>query len=220
MAFNDTKNLATEVEIKSYLSIDAATWDDPLSYIANGVMKAFQQETGRDLVLPDAGVAGRTYFWTGYYDGDGTDTLYLKNYPIISVSDLRLDSERAYTGSNEAANIVIYRDEGKIRLTDDVFPETMQSVKIEYVGGYHVTPTGSEVGIPDDLKWAYLLQIKVVWQEWRNNIEHVTQESVGPDSFSRVEPKPFHIDVQRVLFRYTTRTSVKLVKEDFTDEAV
>jgi len=69
--------------------------------------------------------------YTEKHDGDGTSVLYLKQYPVNSVSSLKIG-----TGTVNSSNYALYKEEGKIRLKYSVFPEGIQNVEVTYNAGY------------------------------------------------------------------------------------
>ena len=74
--------------------------------------------------------------YTESYDGDETDYLFLKHYPIISVTSLTVDS----TALTENTDFYVYKSEGYIQLDDDTFDDTdLQNVDIVYVAGHGAT---------------------------------------------------------------------------------
>lgn len=81
--------------------------------------------------------------YTGFYDGDGSDTLYLYQYPIISLTALQYrtspNSEWTdfYTGS-ATANIFVY--DNYIQLYNSSFTEGKQNIKVVYNAGYEDCP--------------------------------------------------------------------------------
>jgi hypothetical protein len=97
-----------------------------------------------------------------YIDGNGKTYIYLPQYPVWYVSDLRVDSDRAW-GSGaviSTADIVLYENEGKIVADEgDYFTRGRRNVRIEYYAGYasgtHATQDGSgyiSFPVPYDLK--------------------------------------------------------------------
>lgn len=76
----------------------------------------------------------------GYYDGDGTDTLFLNNYPIISVSSVkyRLSPSESYSNSISVSNFSVY--DYKIVSHLNIFPYGNLSVEIKYNAGYSIVP--------------------------------------------------------------------------------
>lgn len=71
--------------------------------------------------------------YTETYDGNGTDSLFLKHYPIISVTSLTIDD------TAQVLNTDYYIRESYIKLDDDTFTEDLNNVDIVYVAGHGAT---------------------------------------------------------------------------------
>ncbi len=73
--------------------------------------------------------------YTETYDGNGTDSLFLKHYPIISVTSLTIDD----TAQVLNTDFYLHGEEGYIKLDDDTFTEDLSNVDIIYVAGHGAT---------------------------------------------------------------------------------
>lgn len=83
--------------------------------------------------------------YTESYDGDGSNTLFLKHYPIASVTSLTVDS----VALTENTDFFVYGEEGYIKLDDDTFDaDDPQNVDIVYVAGHGA----ARANIPNVLK--------------------------------------------------------------------
>ena len=98
-----------------------------------------------DVIEDYLGVTCINTEYTEVYDGDGTNTLFLKHYPIVSVSSLSVDD-----GTVSSSDYYIYSDEGFIRLDSDVFTKDNQNVAITYKAGHGAT----RAAVPEPLKLA------------------------------------------------------------------
>ena len=96
---------------------------------------------------------------TEQYDGDGTDTLVVRQWPIISVASLYDDPDRVFGASTQiaAADFVLYKNTGIIRLDGLVFSAGIQNVNVTYDAGY--------TDIPDDVQQAV---VELVADRFRN----------------------------------------------------
>ena len=91
--------------------------------------------------------------YTESYDGNGTDCLFLKHYPIISVISLSIDDTALSVVADD--DFYIYAEEGYIKLDSDTFTTTdYRNVDIVYSAGHGVARTN----IPDVLKNALKTQ--------------------------------------------------------------
>ena len=139
--------LDTLANAKSSLLISGSTDDTMLAQLLDAAESFIQQYTGRAF-------AGGTFTET---HPAGGPMLFLKNYPIATVTSLRVDAERAFgsTTERDAASYVIHTERGVIesptgpflqpyRKGSDDWPE---SVKVVYT-----TATGS---VPAAVKQAF-----------------------------------------------------------------
>jgi hypothetical protein len=79
--------------------------------------------------------------YTEYYDGDGTEYLFLDKVPVISVTSIHEDNDWTF-GSDVLLDALTYRVANKryITLKDDVFAPGTQNIKVVYTAGYAVVP--------------------------------------------------------------------------------
>jgi len=101
-------------------------------------------QTGKDAVIVDVldsynaemelylGVTMMNSTYTESYDGNGTNSLFLKHYPIISITSLTLDD----TALTEDTDFYNYGPEGFIKLDSDIFTKDFKNVDIVYVAGH------------------------------------------------------------------------------------
>ncbi len=94
----------------------------------------------------------------------GTDTLWVLNPPIISVTSLTDDADtEVYTGrGNRAisltADVEVYDDYLRLTNTESAFSKGQKSVKVVYMGGYEAQD------LPADLKLAGWLLVAAYWE--------------------------------------------------------
>jgi len=90
---------------------------------------------------------GRTYGANGisadYYNGDGANKIFVKQYPIISVTSLYDDIDRDWGASDLKASTdyIIWKDDGIIELYSDadkgsIFSKDIGNIKLIYTAGY------------------------------------------------------------------------------------
>ncbi len=101
-------------------------------------------QTGKDSLLIDLldsyntemelylGVTMINSTYTETYDGNDKDSLFLKHYPIISVTTLTIDDVAQVLNTD----YYIHGEEGYIKLEDDTFGDELSSVDIVYVAGH------------------------------------------------------------------------------------
>lgn len=116
--------------------------------------------------------------YTEYQDGIGINSLYVYNYPIISVTSIHDDVNWSY-GADTLIDSSSYKivDEKYIVLKDTTFMKGTQNIKIVYVAGYAT--------IPGDLKKAC---IKEVVRDFKNrkNFDELFK-TVDGDQVTKVE---------------------------------
>lgn len=138
-------SLITLDEIKSYdgMTGSNAEVDDELDNIAERISKIFETYCGR--VFDSA-----TY--TECYDGEGSNCIYLKHYPITSVSGIYDDGEWGWEESYLVdSNNYRIKDERAVVLKESyTFYDYIQNVKIVYTAGYST--------IPADLKHVCIIE--------------------------------------------------------------
>lgn len=127
--------------VKSYLEIaDTDASHDRLLQELNKRLSAWVEQ------YCDRTFAKATY--TEQHDGDGSDTLAVRHWPLLSVASLYDDPERAFPASTQiaAADFVVYPSRGLIKLDGLAFSAGIQNVKVTYDAGYQE--------IPEDLQQA------------------------------------------------------------------
>jgi len=94
--------------------------DDIMFYIENAESEIFTK----------TGIEFFEQTITEKYDGDGTNTLILKKYPVISINYLKIDKEEI-----SSENYLCYKDKSMIYLKTGYFPEGRQNVEVSYTYG-------------------------------------------------------------------------------------
>lgn len=114
-------------DLKVYLKLTGdSSFDTLLELLIFYVSAAFDKITGRNLVE-------HTYA-NQLYDGNDKRRLYLKNYPIQSVSDLEVDGVALEEGAGK--DFIIYSDEGYLWRVGGNWAKGNQNIDITYNGGY------------------------------------------------------------------------------------
>ena len=128
--------------------------------------------------------------YTEYYDGDGTNSLVLRKYPINSVASIYDDIDRVFAATElvAAADYVIDNEEevGTVRLFQNtaIFQKGIKNIKITYNAGYTT--------IPKDAARACIMLVSYYFN--RQGSEGMTAQSIGGKSESYVdEALPLYI---------------------------
>ena len=122
-----------------------------------------------------------------YYDGDGTNVIFLDNYPINSIASVYQDSDRIFPEPPVDSDDYIYYATNRKLVGLSNWYRGIQTIKITYNAGY--------VTVPSDLEQGVLILISVMYKNYKDHRYGVT--SVG-------------IDDQRIAYETTVP---KIVKE-------
>ena len=128
MAEVQASTLVTLAQMRAYLNMPTAQTgkDDLLIDLLDSYNAEMQLYLGVSMI-------NATY--TESYDGNGTRCLFLKHYPIVSVTSLTLDD----TALVENTDFYVYGTEGYIKLDSDIFTQDLKNVAIVYVAGHGAT---------------------------------------------------------------------------------
>lgn len=149
--------LASLQDLKDFLKMSETTDDDKLFELLKAADAEFKRRTR---------LAFETATYTEYYDGNGQRSLLLKEYPVVSITTVHDDVDRAYGASTliDASDIVVREAVGELIYDGGTFGMGIKNVKVVYVAGY--------TSIPADVRQA------VVWIATANYIESAAQIEV------------------------------------------
>ena len=179
-----TNALVSLNDLKAYLSSDTGdefltdtTNDNELERLINAASLFANRYTGVELL-------SRAH--TEYYDGDGTNTLFLNHFPVstaVGSIELYIDIDRVYAAGSkvDTGKIVLYSDIGKVIVEDTVFSKGPQSVKITYTAGYALA------SVPGDLAYAIKLICAAMWKQKKNKLANVSSLTIDGQSISLKE---------------------------------
>jgi hypothetical protein len=93
-----------------------------------------------------------------YHDGGG-DFVFVKNPPIVSITSIYEDDEWEWDSTHlvPATDYVSFIT--SIGYKSGKWPYAVRSIKITYIGGYVYTASAGHTTLPDDIKYAALLQV-------------------------------------------------------------
>jgi hypothetical protein len=180
-------------DLKGFLSIPDANTDQDteLETLINYLSDLFDVATARHL---------RSGTRTELRDGDGTEDLYLRDWPIEEqdgssvVLYIDYDREYAETSKIERSDFMVYQDTGLIRLENDVFPCFPQVAKVIFPGGYHT--------IPGDLRLAIKEACMFFRKRGKNAAVGVSSISASPGGTITYLKTDLPKTVQTILARY------------------
>ncbi len=133
----DATELVSAAELKRYLMITSSSYDTILQEIKDGVEDWVKQYLDRDLLVSS---------YTEYYDGDGSGSLRVRNYPITAITSIYADPARLFAAgslipSSDVISGVTQNDNvGLIELYSYKFLKGVKGIKITYSAGYATIP--------------------------------------------------------------------------------
>jgi uncharacterized phiE125 gp8 family phage protein len=166
MALDTTNALVSLAEAKTFLKISASSEDSVIEDFINRASIWANDYTGRRLLFRSN---------SDSYDGDGSDLILLRDYPVTSIPDFRIDD-----GTNEGSPPSVSSDDytinpksGLIKLKNGVmFVKGFMNVTITYTAGY-TTP-------PETIKEAVLLYVGHLYRrQYADQKFGVQSETVG-----------------------------------------
>jgi hypothetical protein len=86
----------------------------------------------------------KTTYTDEYYNGDGTSLLFLKQYPIVSITSITID-DTAVDNVTDRDYVRYNPNNGGLYLMGAVFTQGFQNVKITYEAGYAAGSEPNEI---------------------------------------------------------------------------
>ena len=125
-----------------------------------------------------------------YYNGTGQDTLALRNYPVASVSELKIEVDGVALVEGRSDDFVIaHAGAGILQLLGGVFPVSVHGIDVSYVAGYLLAD------VPDDLQMSVLEAIMFRFSEFDKKRWGVESQdsSQGHSSTYIIDQYPKHV---------------------------
>ena len=179
MNLDTTKALITLDEAKEYLKVSGTADDQIISTLINAVSGLVCGYLNRNLVRA-------TY--TEYYSGDGSQSLMLRNYPVVSITSIYEDDLREWASGaliDHAEDIIIQKDSGLLRNWNGraTWLTGHANIKVVYVAGYTTDFDGGTM--PNAIR---LATKRILDQQYRHGYSHrkldVSSETTGDQSTS------------------------------------
>lgn len=166
MALDTANALVSLDEAKTFLKISASSEDSVIEDFINRASIWANDYTGRRL---------KSRSNSDKYDGDGSDLLLLRDYPLVSITDLRID-DGTYEGApppTSSEDYALNSQSGLIKLKNGVlFVKGFQNVHIIYTAGYTTAP--------ETVKEAVLLYVGHLYRrQYADQKFGVQSETVG-----------------------------------------
>jgi len=159
-------SFVTLSQVKDYLDIPSGTTDhdDFLSGVAARVSGILEEYLDRQIEAGDVTDEVR--------DGDGSDTIYTRQWPVNSVS--KVETRYTLSGSWSEVDSSDYEfdgDRGRIILKSGFFPAGERTVRLSYNAGYSA--------IPSALVQACLELTALVWLDSKKGEMRLGLSSLG-----------------------------------------
>lgn len=174
--------VVTQAEFRTFLNIpsDETGMNDMIDAILDGLNDAIEDHIGVALINTD---------YDEYYDGEGKQELWLKHYPVNSITSITDDGDTIASSEYH-----LYSDMGLIQLddSDSGFTDDYKSVHVQYSAG-HGTDRDS---IPRPIKlalkiWASLVYKGMTYESQRSGegqIQNVGQATMPSAVRALLEP--------------------------------
>jgi hypothetical protein len=120
--------------------------------------------------------------FTEYYSGDGTNLLFLKKTPIVSLTNVSIIGPSSLT--SVILNDYFITHTKFIEMTSGVFPEGHNNIVVEYTGG--VDGVDPRVQFAEMACLAYLVKF-LVGNRGEDTIKFASAPAIGTNQFS---PRP------------------------------
>lgn len=134
-------------DLKQALNIDNTTSDDLLFEVLKRADQEAKTYCNRIFEVAN---------YTEYYDGQGTNLIFLRQFPVVSITSIHDDIGREYTSGYllDDEDYTFDEKSGAVTLDYYNFMKGKKNVKVIYRAGYG-TGTG-ETNVPEDLKNAII----------------------------------------------------------------
>jgi uncharacterized phiE125 gp8 family phage protein len=154
-----TYALTSLINLKSYLNISVETYDTLLENLIDRATALFESFTGRNLMARDYSYDSSSDDYdadNAILDGNGFDQIILPQYPINSVTTLRINEiEIDARDGIYSLGYVVDAKAGIIRLAGYLFSEGWGNVELEYNAGYSAVPKDLEQAVIEQAAWMH-----------------------------------------------------------------
>jgi|SRR5690554_2744048 len=132
-------DLTTITAVKEYIPEATDDDNDILTKLITRASKFIKNHTDREL--------NKTVFKEAI-DGDNSCELFVSEYPIISVENIKINNAIVYENgtAKDGNNYYIYQDIGIIRRSI-YWPKDFQNIEVNYTAGYETIPEDLEQAV-------------------------------------------------------------------------
>lgn len=167
----DPNSLVTLQEVKDYLGIPVSNTgpDALLETLINASSKKIESYIDRK-------IKRQSYIET--QDGAGTDRIVTRHWPVLSVSEIAVDTSSEFTDANVVTEFLLEGDPaiGIILKGGRRFPKGTQCIRVTYEAGYD--------DVPYDLKQACLFTVEFMYEVRSDRTIRTTSKSKSGESVS------------------------------------
>jgi len=153
-------DLTTLANFKQQFGITTANHNSLLSALISQQSEWIKKYTKRDLV--DTTYSTQTQ--NTMYDGDGDDTIILKQYPIISITSVHDDSEYTFDATTliASSDYILDKETGLVILKASTFSKGKRNIQILYRAGYATIPADLELACQQRVMASYMEDVNGV----------------------------------------------------------
>lgn len=194
-------SLSSVVDIKLFLGLTVNTYDALLQTLVNSASAFLEKATDRKLRARSYAYTNSAHREETWYDGDGTNKMFAKQYPVNSVSYLAISgtvvSKAANTDFYASTGYVIYHRRGELFYANG-FDRGVQNVRISMNAGY-------ALGTPELEELRELCTALVSYVYQNKKTLGFKSERIGNYSYSKGDLKAveiYGVNGQQVIDRY------------------
>jgi hypothetical protein len=185
----DATELCSLADCKTLLGLTTSAQEAVVTLVKNGVEAFVKNFCGRDFIVT-------TY--TEYPEGDGGNSIRVRQYPITSITSIHIDASREFTAASlvPATDYITdprMREIGWIDLYAYQFSRSRGANKIVYVAGHSTIPYDLSMAVKAIICKQYKVIDKKMFAEVSQSAGDMTI-TLSPDTF----PK----DAMEVLMRH------------------
>lgn len=180
--------IVTLQEALNYLELDTADTESSETANITEFLKAAE-----DLVLKYLNRSIESTEYSEDIDGDDTNSINVKNYPIDSEAELTVTiTDNNVSSEVDNTDLKIDYNSGIIYYPNNIFPEGIMNINVVYTAGY------AAENIPSVVKIAIKTLLKILWEKKDQNAQGAIDYHSG-DSIVKFDNNIIPDDVRRML---------------------
>lgn len=192
MAIDSNIALIDVANAKTQLKITTSDEDTILADLINQASAAANKYCGRHLMQKS---------YVEYYNGNGGIELILKNFPVVSVTDLYVaDANRTFDSTSLitiASDLLVKKEVGILELWNNggTFLKGNSNIKVSYSAGWSLAT------VPYDLQLAVRKWVAQQYMKYSKKRYEVQSETIGQNTVTYMD-KEIPLEVEGILRRY------------------